>query len=390
MAKVRSATSYRTHLLQDGWEVVSVEPDSLVTPDQLHQAGTFWPAAVPGTAAGALRTASAWDFDTPRDFDARDWWFRTRFAALPRGAADAASTVLRLEGLATVAEVWLNGVKVLDADNMFRVYELDVGGSLRAANQLAIRFRSLAALVKARRGRPRWRTKLVDSQQLRWFRTTLLGRIPGWTPPVAAVGPWRPVVLEERKHASLERASVKATREGDGGRVVAAFDARVFGNGTVQAAHLRVGETRQPLTPKRSSGDGAGETWCIEGEVQVPRVALWWPHTHGPQPLYRVTLELRVDGNDVIYDCGRVGFRTIELVSDDGAFEVRVNGVPVFCRGACWTTSDIVTLDGDGAGARAALDTARAAGMNMIRVGGTMVYESETFYDACDERGIMV
>jgi beta-mannosidase len=366
-----------------------VEADSVVTPDELDQAGTFWPAAVPGTAAGALRTAGTWDFDTPRDFDARDWWYRTRFAASPGGAANAA-TVLRLEGLATVAEVWLNGVKVLDADNMFRVYELDVGGSLRATNELAIRFRSLAALVKARRGRPRWRTKLVDSQQLRWFRTTLLGRIPGWTPPVAAVGPWRPVVLEERKLASIEHASVRATPEGDGGRVVAAFHARVLGNGTLQAAHLRVGEKRQPLAPKRCSVDGTGETWNIEGEVHVPRVELWWPHTHGPQPLYPVTLELRVDGNDVIYDCGRVGFRTIELLSDDGAFEVRVNGLPVFCRGACWTTSDVVTLDGDGAGARAALDTARAAGMNMIRVGGTMVYESDAFYDSCDERGIMV
>jgi beta-mannosidase len=388
MAKIRSTTSYRAQSLELGWEVAPTPPDSVVTPAELDKVRHFSPAIVPGTAAGALAATAAWDFERPRDFDASDWWYRTRFAAAP--AEDSALTLLRFEGLATVAEVWLNGVKILDTDNMFRVYELDVGTALRETNELAIRFRSLAALVKARRGRPRWRTKLVESQQLRWFRTTLLGRIPGWTPPVAAVGPWRPVILEERMVVSIERAGVRATREGDGGRVAVAFVARVLGNGSLEAAHLGVGEARAKLTPRRHSGEGAGVLWTLEGEVHLPRVELWWPHTHGEPALYPVTLELRVDRKDVSCDCGKVGFRKVELVSDAGAFEMRVNDVPVFCRGACWTTTDIVTLDGSGVGVPAALDTARAAGMNMIRVGGTMVYESDAFYDACDERGIMV
>ncbi|HMJ50761.1 MAG TPA: glycoside hydrolase family 2 protein [Polyangiaceae bacterium] len=386
MAQIRSATSYRTQPLEEGWEVASTDPDSIVTPAELGRAWTFWPATVPGTAAGALRAAGAWDFERPQDFDARDWWYRTRFAAHAAGAGDTALTLLRLEGLATVADVWLNGLKILEADNMFRAHELDVGASLRDTNELAIRFRSLAALVKARRGRPRWRTKLVDSQQLRWFRTTLLGRIPGWTPPVAAVGPWRPVVLEERKFVSIERASVRATRQGDGGRVVVAFSVRALGKGTLEAAHLCVGDQRQALTCTR----GADGMWTVGGELRISRVELWWPHTHGAQPLYPVSLVIRVNGNDIACDCGKVGFRSIELVSEGGAFEVRVNDVPVFCRGACWTTTDVVTLDGKGAGAAAALDTARRAGMNMLRVGGTMVYESDAFYDVCDERGIMV
>jgi beta-mannosidase len=356
----------------------------------------FFPAHVPGTAAGALRGAGAWDFDHPRDFDAHDWWFRTRFPrhatgmGAPGTPAEAqkgdALTVLKLAGLATVADVWLNGVKVLEADNMFRAYELDVGGALCDDNELAIRFRSLAALVKARRGRPRWKTKLVDSQQLRWFRTTLLGRIPGWTPPVAAVGPWRPVVLEERRHVTIESASVRAIREGDAGRVVVAIAARVLGHGALASAHLRVGDHRQPISPVRA-GDG---TWTIAGDLRISRVEPWWPHTHGPSPLYPVMLDLRTDHHDVAFDLGRVGFRTIDLVSNEKTFELRVNDVPVFCRGACWTTTDIATLDGDGAGAAPALDVARAAGMNMIRVGGTMVYESDAFYDACDEKGIML
>jgi beta-mannosidase len=386
MARLRSASAYRTKPLEQGWEVTAAQPDRVLSPSDLDAAGPFFPASVPGTAASALRTAGVWDFDRPRDFDACDWWYRTRFSHESGGARASVVTLLRFLGLATVAEVWLNGVKMLEADNMFRVHEIDVGAALRDVNELAIRFRSLGALLEARRARPRWRTKLVDHQQLRWFRTTLLGRIPGWTPPVAAAGPWRPIVLEERRWVSIERASVRAIREGNAGRIVVSMSARMLGPGALDAAHLRVGEQRATLRATRAA-DGR---WTIEGEVRLARVDLWWPHTHGAQPLYDVFLEMSVDGNVITFDYGRVGFRTVEIGTEGGGFEVSINEVPIFCRGACWTTTDVVTLDGNGIGVADALDAARSAGMNMIRVGGTMVYESDAFYDACDERGIMV
>src|SRR5205085_4140347 len=69
---------------------------------------------------------------------------------------------------------------------------------------------------------------------------------------------------------------------------------------------------------------------------------------------------------------------------------LKLNGVSVFCRGACWTCNDIVTLIGTEASLTHDLLLARAAGINMLRVGGTMVYESDRFYQLCDELGIMV
>ena len=85
----------------------------------------------------------------------------------------------------------------------------------------------------------------------------------------------------------------------------------------------------------------------------------------------------------------RVGFRDVAdpSATDDG-FALHVNGVPVFCRGACWTAADILSLRAPrGASARAPSTLLRDAGVNMVRVGGTMVYESDDFYRALRRAG---
>ena len=113
--------------------------------------------------------------------------------------------------------------------------------------------------------RQRWRTMLVEEARLRWVRTQLLGRAPGFSPGPPVVGPYRPVTLVT------------------GPRVGTRLTAWVEGTtGVVEV-------------------DGAER-------LEFPDVELWWPHTHGTPRLHDVT----VDGEVV----GRVGFRTIENRSD--------------------------------------------------------------------------
>jgi beta-mannosidase len=94
----------------------------------------------------------------------------------------------------------------------------------------------------------------------------------------------------------------------------------------------------------------------------------------------------------VAIDLGRVGFRALEIARDaDGeGFGLHMNGVPVFSRGVCWTPLDLAALDAEASVYRTALERLRDAGVNMIRIGGTMVYETDVFYDLCDELGILV
>jgi len=382
--RIQSVSAHRRVELTDGWELCSTDPDAGVDPAVLVTLSPAWrPAAVPGTVAEHFRRSGSLDLDHAPNFDERDWWYRCEFDAEPNAAAG--TRVVRFDGLATLANVWLNDQQILVSDDMFVAHEVDVSGVLRERNTLVIRFRSVTAALSARRPRPRWRTKLVEHQQLRWMRTTLLGRMPGWSPPVRAVGPWRGVTLESRDLITVESGDVRPSWDALGAAVETSLSIRELGAATVRDATLVVGDERCRL--QMTSADGHV---VLSGSMRLPGAKPWWPHTHGDQPLYDARVVVTTDHGDATIELGSLAFRCIAVTTDDGGFTVMVNGTPVFCRGACWTTPDIVTLGGTDAGYDALVASAHDAGMNMLRVGGTMTYEADAFYDACDRLGVLV
>src|SRR5688572_20529365 len=93
------------------WKCYAQPAASLRHPDQLAGVSAEWLSApVPGTVALALRAANQWDIDQPWTADAKDWWYRTTFSA-----PTASPCYLCFDGLATLAEVWLNGTSILIA-----------------------------------------------------------------------------------------------------------------------------------------------------------------------------------------------------------------------------------------------------------------------------------
>ncbi len=383
MARIRAATNISVQPL-DAFEFVEVtqEPgaDTPSQPEALSTELRWVPAEVPGTVAGALRKQGSWSFDDRRDFDASDFWYRARFSSTPVGEDEA--IYLRLGGLATLADVWLNGVHVLGSDNMFLAHELDVSSLVKGENELFMRFRSLNSALAVRRPRPRFRTRMVDKQQLRWFRTTLLGRMPSWSPPVAAVGPWGGATLERRRAFSVSSATLQPTFHGGRARVRAVVRLSALAS-SVDSAVLRVGSAEIQMTLSSAGGIE------LTGELDVAEAEPWWPNGHGGQPRYAVSLSVTTSSGLETLSFDSVAFRTIEAATADGGFALIVNGVALRCRGACWTPTDVVTLRDDAA-TSATLALVQGAGMNMLRVGGTMAYESDDFYDECDRRGILV
>ena len=315
------------------------------SPQEMHlsplglETASWVPALVPGTVAATHRANGVLpELDRVENYDASDWWYCCQFGASPLG--DHETAVLLFEGLATLADIWLNGELVATSANMFREVEVDVTTRLQGTNDLCIRFRSLHADLMQRRSRPRWRTSMVEQQQLRWFRTTLLGRMPGWCPPVRPVGPWRPSLARAAAPGELPRGRCDPFL---GIAMVHACpwtswrehlpDARITG------ASLEVMGTRaRPSSvcrrcrqlPHHGSDNSGAEAW--------------WPHTHGPQPRYPAAIHLTTTAGAQCESPGQAGVPVHSCRHDDDGFGLSVNGVPIFCRGACWSTPDIVSL----------------------------------------------
>ncbi|HEX5818010.1 MAG TPA: hypothetical protein VFY20_03985, partial [Gemmatimonadales bacterium] len=278
-----------------------VQPGTITTPEELGAAQLEWMCAeVPGTVASALRNAGRLPaLERCEDFDESDWWFRCRLSA-PAPTPDE-RRVLRFDGLASRAEVWLDGERVATSRNMFRSLSVDVSTRLHGEQELAIRFPALRPELERRRPRPRWRTGLVEHQALRWFRTTLLGRMPGWCPPVRPVGPWQPIHLEHRRTLELVEGDVLPMTSPSGDTLVADLRLRTLGRARLQRAELVTVFGREPLDV--AEGPSEGE-WRITGTAPATGAARWWPHTHGAQPRYAVSLALGTSAGPVTIDLG--------------------------------------------------------------------------------------
>ncbi|MGD0748798.1 MAG: glycoside hydrolase family 2 protein [Acidimicrobiales bacterium] len=366
-------------LAGSAWECRWNDPGSDIDVAAMSTDDPSWvPATVPGTAAGALRELGRWSWgDVDEDLlDGSEWWYRCRFDA-PEASLQGPWR-LEFDGLATVADAWLNGEPVLHSENMWVTHQITVD-RLDAHNVLLLRFAALAPLLAERRPRPRWRSLQLRSQNQRWYRTTLLGRVPGWSACGAPVGPWRPVRLHHAGTPFVAERHLVATCEGTGGMVGVRLFLEGVNPGTEVQVH--VGDHRQAAVVSVLEG-GTG----IDAVVRVPDAERWWPHTHGSQPLYPV----RLTANGLDVELGTVGFRTVEADRDGGAFRISVNGVPVFCRGAFWMPPDVVTLRASEEALRESLRLVVEGGMNMLRIGGYVSYEDTAFWDMCDELGILV
>jgi beta-mannosidase len=370
-------------LLTHGWSAAGISAGSANGPQALDRRITAWePAHVPGTVAETFRGLKA------DDIDGQDWWYRIAFALDP--IADGERLTLCLDGLATLTDVWLNGIHVLESRSMFRAHRVNIRELARTENELVLRFSSLHALLAQRRPRPRWRTRLVENQRLRFVRTSLLGRMPGWSARNPAVGPWRPVAIERWRPPRVRGRRIAT--------VVSETSARVD-----VAITLDVDATAAPATLEGAialCGVHAVCNWAASdpgtlvgtATIEVPQPERWWPHTHGAQPLHALSATLMTSGSTKrgTFDLGRVGLRSLAVDRTNDGFALRVNDEDVFCRGACWVPLHPISLRATEPEYRAALEAARDAGMNMLRIPGPTVYEDDVFFELCDELGILV
>lgn len=130
--------------------------------------------------------------------------------------------------------------------------------------------------------------------------------------------------------------------------------------------------------------------------IAVKNCKLWWPKNYGEQNLYDVTVDLLYKGEVIDSRSFKTGIRTLKLVRTDvtdnegnGKFHFEVNGKKVFVMGTNWVPLDAIHSQ-DMKRLPKALELLDDIGCNMVRCWGGNVYESDEFFDFCDEHGIMV
>ncbi|WP_159952591.1 glycoside hydrolase family 2 protein [Rhizobium sp. 18065] len=356
--------------LEMGWTLLVTEAGRHADPTTIHRPAARIAAPVPGTVAGALADAGLFDRERPHALHDKDaWYFRSLEGEAPGPA------ILRFEGLATIAEVYLNGELKLSSESMFEAN--DLAFEITGRDDLAICFRALTPHLDKRGPRARWRPQMMDHQGLRLTRTTVLGHMPGWCPEVQPVGPFRPIALIRTGEREISDLRINADLDTDGsGLLTTSFRLQ----GAAEKATIECCGKRIELAV---SADGS-----MTAALRIPNVDAWWPRTHGRPAMH--DLRLLIDGKP--HSLGLVGFRRIEIDrgADGKGFGLKVNGQSVFCRGAVWTNADILRLPGTAEAYAPWLMKAAEANMNMIRIGGTMTYESADFFRLCDQLGIMV
>jgi exo-1,4-beta-D-glucosaminidase len=311
--------------------------------------------------------------DMPKDSPYRcSWWFRTEFS-LP-AEAEHRTNWLDFLGINYRANVWLNGQKIADANEVagtFGTFEFNVSKALRPGKTNALAVEIFAP------GKNDLGITWVD-----WNPT----------PPDKDMGIWKEVFLTSSGDVSLRNPFVSSKLDSDykNAALTVSADLRNASN------HPVSGVLRAEVDGKQVSQQvslNAGETKTVSfapeqyAQLKLENARLWWPYTMGEQNLYTAKLSFEVGSEPS--DAATVNFGVREISSeltDKGYRLFKVNGRKVLIRGAAWAPDLLLRwsskrLDAD-------LNYVRDMGLNTIRLEGRI--DREGFYEKTDRLGILV
>jgi beta-mannosidase len=328
-----------------------------------------------------------------------DWEYRLELD-VPADILGRRHVDLVFEGLDTYARVFLNGKKVLDADNMYRRWRVPAAGLKPRGNELRVELRSPITEALPHLAKVGYVLPAVNDTGEKTSPYTRKAPYQygwDWGPRLVTCGIWKPVRLEAWDDARIVDVFVRQRElQQDVARLTADVEvlaAKPAAAGAAPHASLTVEVEGggSPVTVDVPLKEGAS-LHEVDFEIRQPR--LWWPNGLGEQHLYRVTARLVEAGQAIDEAKTRVGLRTLELRRQADqwgkSFEFVVNGVPVFAKGANWIPADSFPTRVTRERYESLLRSARDAHMNMLRVWGGGLYESDDFYDIADEMGLLL
>ena len=329
----------------------------------------------------------------------RDWEYSRTF--VPRRTD---FTHLVFEGLDTYAEVYLNGVHIGSADDMFITHRFCVEGLLKEGeNTLTVSFRSP---VKEVEGLPERKAAFGNYERL-YTRRMQCTYGWDWVERFITCGIWRDVYLERKN--GITAKSVYVVTEA----IFNAYSAQLLIDAELenyeQGGIVRM-EIRNPAGKVVYANRWYRKEPRLRVRVQLRWTELWYPAGYGRQPLYTVRIggleerfgirTVRIEqlpdekGSDYYNLCRKLkktpSGKKYDHNKEFSSFRLVVNGKPIFCRGANWVPSEPFPSAETDKKQETLLKLAVDCGVNMLRVWGGGIFERKRFYELCDELGILV
>ncbi|MBS7642755.1 glycoside hydrolase family 2 protein [Candidatus Bathyarchaeota archaeon] len=365
----------------DGW--IQAEVPGVVYIDLIRN------GLIPDPFYGLNEDAVRWVEDV-------EWWYRRDFEA-PSELLERDCVELIFEGLDTIATIWVNGVRIGEAYNMFTPWIFDVKNILRAGrNTIVVRFKPPGRYADELSDRYRQKYGVLNSAFHRsrpYIRKAQYSFGWDWGPRLPAIGIWRSVKLigyDKGRLGYVAALPLEVSRD----KAILKLTAEVYAYRRFKAGVRFVVEgygSRVEAYTEDYVEHGRSDLSCI---IELDKPRLWWPNGYGEQNLYDLRVELYDSGSMVDEAYTRIGVRKVELIQEldekGRSFLFKINDLPVFCKGANWIPADSFLPRVSRERYCRLLEMARESSMNMLRVWGGGVYEDDYFYDLCDELGIMV
>jgi beta-mannosidase len=371
------------------WTVTALDP----LPGAWAAVSGSHPATVPGEVHTDLLAAGL--IPDPFDSDneaALAWIGRTGWsysADFTWIAGPEQQHELVADGLDTLTTVLINGIEVARTANEHRTHRVDVTDALvEGTNTVEVRFESPVL------GAERLSLELGERPRASGHPFNSLRKMASqygwdWGPDLAGAGIWKTIGLESWSGVRLAGVRPLASLDGPDGVLETHLDLQ-WADGATDPVTVQVRVGSDELTAEGRPG----QTEVVLSQ-RVVDARPWWPRGYGDQPFYDVSVVVAYPADDTLATwSGRVGFRTVTLSTQPDEhgteFVLAVNGQPVYVKGANWIPDDALVTRLTADTYRAGVQEAVAAGMNLLRVWGGGMYESEHFYAACDELGVLV
>ena len=371
-----------------------------------------WHAAqVPGVVQTDLLANHLIEEPFARDNETRlqwigesDWEYQTTFAidaaALARQHID-----LVFDGLDTFADVYLNEHLIAQTDNMFRRYRIPAKQLLQSGtNTLRIVFHSpITKMLPYVKSLP-YVLPAISTQNggneeniatAPYTRKAPYNYGWDWGPRFVTEGIWRAVRIESWDTLRVENFHIQQESIGKDLAKLSAeveIEASTAGSVTIGLSHNEL--TGKPVDDGKTTVQIDAGINHISIPLRIASPKLWYPIGYGPQDRYHFATEVRTGKTVVAHAELTTGLRSVELRRETDqwgkSFEFVVNGIVVYAKGANVIPFDSFPTRTSRATYRQILESARDAHMNMLREWGGGIYESDDFYNICDELGLLV